>query len=241
MKRILFVVLLTLPGQPFAQGARVDTAAIMILDRMSDVIGELGSCSFRLSTSQDVKDDSELGMIKNLGEHEIYMRGPNKMLVISRGDKGHRGYWYNGSKLAYYSYNENNYAIIDAPAEIIATVEAVNKAYGIDFPAADFFYPSFTDDLIEHSDRVSYRGMSHVNGKACFRVIAKNMEMSVQLWIADDAWVLPAKMVIVSNTGSGTEQYEATFSDWQINPVLPDAMFEFTPPPLARKIKIMAK
>ena len=241
MKRILFVVLLTLPGQLFAQGARIDTTAMMILDRMSDVIGELGSCSFRLSTSQDAQVDYELGMMKYLNEHEVHMRGPDKMLVISLGDKGHRGYWYNGSKLAYYSYDENNYAIIDAPSDIVATMDAVHKDYGIDFPAADFFYPSFTDDLIEHNDQVRYLGVSHVNGKACFRIVAKSKEMSIQLWIADDAWLLPAKMVIVSNTGNTTEQYEAAFSNWEINPVLPDAMFEFTPPPHARKIKIMAK
>ena len=34
-------------------------------------------------------------------------------------------------------------------------------------------------------------------------------------------------------------QYEAVLSDWKINPVLPDALFEFKAPPGAKKIKLL--
>lgn len=33
-------------------------------------------------------------------------------------------------------------------------------------------------------------------------------------------------------------QYEATLSNWQVNPNLPDALFDFTAPPKAIKIKM---
>lgn len=237
----LFVLLSILPLQMFAQRPPIDTVAVMLLDRMSVVIGQLGSCSYTLHTSQDVVVEYGLGIIKQLDTHEVYMVGPDKMLINSRGGKGHRGYWYNGKKLAYYSYDENNYVIIDAPPNIMATIDTVHKTYGIDFPAADFFYPTFTDDLIDHSDQIRYLGTATVNGKPGFHIIATSKEMSIQIWIADDALFLPVKMVIVYHGQNNGKQYDATFSNWQINPELPAAMFEFNPPPAARKISIMVK
>jgi hypothetical protein len=240
MKKIFFFFLLMLTFNLYAQVSRFDTTAILILDKMSSVIGDLSSCNYTLNTSND-QIDVELGLVKQFTTHRVYMVGPDKMLVDSRGEKGHRGFWYNGEMLAYYSYSENNYAIIDAPANIIATIDTVNKTYGIDFPAADFFYPSFTDDLIENNDEIIFVGKSSVHEKECFHIIAKNSVMSTQVWISDDALFLPVKMVIIYYDVSPNQQYEATFSNWQLNPSLPNAMFEFTPPAGANKLKLIAK
>ena len=35
--------------------------------------------------------------------------------------------------------------------------------------------------------------------------------------------------------------YEAIFSDWQINPALPSAMFEFALPPGAHQVSILSR
>lgn len=240
MKRIFFVFLLTLSFQLYAQESRFDSTAILILDKMSSVIGDLTSCSFTLNSSND-QIDIELGLVKQFTVHQVYMVGPDKMLIDSHGEKGHRGFWYNGKQLAYYSYTENNYAVIDAPSNIISTIDTVNKTYGIEFPAADLFYPSFTDDLIENNDEIIFVGKSLIDDKDCFHIIAKNSVMSVQIWISDDALFLPMKMVIVYYDVSPNQQYEATFSNWQINPELPNAMFEFSPPQSASKLRLIAK
>ena len=236
----LLIFLLALSLQLYAQESRYNSAAILLLDRMSEMIGDLRSCNFTVKTATDGMD-VELGLIKYFNVHQVYMVGPNKMLINSQGDKGHRGFWYNGEQLAYYSYYENNYAVIDAPSTILATIDTVNKTYGIEFPAADFFYPSFTDDLIEYNDEIVFAGKSLIDDKDCFHIIAKNKDMSTQIWISDDALFLPVKMVIVYYDVSPNAQYEATFSDWKINPELPDAMFEFTTPPDANKLRLIAK
>ena len=240
MNKIFLIFLLALPLQLFAQESRYDTTAIMILDRMSSMIGDLNSCSYALNTSHDVID-VELGLIKYFDVHQVYMVGPDKMLIDSHGNKGHRGFWYNGKQLAYYSYNENNYAVIAAPSNIISTIDSVNKTYGIEFPAADLFYPSFTDDLIENNDEIIFVGESTVNEKECFHIIAKNSAMSIQIWISDDALFLPMKMIIVYYDVSPNTQYEATFSNWQLNSEYPNAMFEFTPPVNANQLRLIAK
>lgn len=237
---IISVMLLLAHPKVFGQESKIDSTAIRILDKMAYMIGDLNSCSFSLSTSYDVID-LEMGLIKHFINHRVYMAGPDKMLIDSRGDKGHRGFWYNGRQLAYYSYTQNNYAVIDAPPDIIATIDTVNKMYGIDFPAADIFYPTFTDDIINDYDEIIFAGKSSVDGNDCFHIIAKNKQMSFQIWISEDALFLPKKMVIVYYDANPNTQYETTFSNWEINPVLPDAMFEFTPPADANKITLIAK
>jgi hypothetical protein len=240
--RIIFIGLLALilNLNMYAQEPHIDTVAIMILNKMGTLIGELQSCSFTLETSSD-EIDVDLGLVKYFKVNQVYMVGPDKMLVNTQGDKGHLGYWYNGERLMYYSYTDNNYGVIDAPPTIMATIDSIHKNYGIDFPAADFFYPTFTDDLIADFDQIIFAGYGQLDGKNCFRIIAKNDNMSVQIWISDDALFLPTKFVIVYYDIVPNQQFEGTFSDWRLNPDLPNEMFEFTPPPKAVELIILKK
>ena len=240
--RIIFVGLLAviLNINLYSQESHMDTVAIMILNKMGTLIGELESCSFTLKTSSD-EIDVDLGLVKYFKVNQVYLVGPDKMLINSRGDKGHIGYWYNGEKLMYYSYTENNYGVIDAPPTIMATIDTVHTRYGIDFPAADFFYPTFTEDLIADFDQIIFAGQSQVDGKNSYQIIAKNDQMSIQIWISDDALFLPTKFVIVYYDISPNQQFEGTFSDWSLNPELPNEMFEFSPPPGASQLILLPK
>ena len=245
---ILFPFMAFSQAESSQDTTQADPVALLILDRMSEIIGELHSCSYKLQTSYDIQDSTffvptfGLGLMKYFREEEVYMVGPGKMLVNSRGDRGHKGYWYNGDSLTYYSYSENNFAQIDAPdSSIIETIYTIHEDYDIEFPAADFFNPYFTDDLLLQSDKVLYMGNSQLNGKDCFRIVAAGKDMNVQLWISNDALTLPQKMVIVYLDQEDSPQYEATFSNWQLNPDLPDALFEFMPPPDASEIILVPK
>lgn len=235
-KFILFSMGLTISVSAWTQTPRVDSVAVMILNHMADVIGDMNSCSFKVASSNDVKD-FDFGTIKNVGTHEVVMVGPDKMLVLSNGDKGHNGYWYNGEQLTYYSFSENNYAVLDAPADIVSTIDTISKDYGIDFPAADFFYPTFTDDLLAEFPSIRFVGMSKVGGKECFNLIASNAQQNVQFWIANDAYYLPLKYVITYKNHENM-QYGASFTDWVVNPDVPEAVFNFNPPPMANRIKM---
>jgi hypothetical protein len=239
-KQILIfgISLLSLSG--FAQPAKCDSVAVLLMDRMSDFIGELQSCSYKLNVAEDVMNEDNI-MVKKFSEDEVYMVGPDKMLVSKNGSKGHQSYMYNGTQLAYYSHNENNYGIIEAPDNIIETIDKVNADYDLEFPAADFFYPAFTDDLIENSSEIKYIGKSMVNGKECFHIMAIGSDFDFQFWISNDAYNLPMKFVYVYKNKKGAPQYEGTFRDWKINPVFPDSMFNFLPPPGAKQITIVSK
>ena len=119
-------------------------------------------------------------------------------------------------------------------------MDTVNIKYGLEIPGADFFYPSFTDDILESFDKIEFLGEKSVNGKSCFHLKAVSEVMEVQLWINNDAYFLPSRYLIVDK-GNDHKQFQGTFSQWELNPETPDAVFEFNPPPNASEIKILAK
>ena len=221
-----------------AQSRRIDTVAVGILDKMSATIGDLASCSVVIHANYDIVS-SELGLVKHSDEVELFLHGPDKLLERSEGDRGTRSFIYNGTTLSYYSQDKNQYGQIPATGNLVSMIDTVNKEYGIEFPGADFFYPTFVDDIMMESKALVYLGLTRVGGKECFHIAGVGQDKTYQFWVSNDAWCLPMKMVIVYTEGGQNRQYEATMTDWQINPGLPDALFEFTAPPRARKIKLV--
>ena len=210
-----------------------DTRAIQSLDAMSEVIGELSACSYTLDDVNVTEDGSEF-----YNEHDVYMRGPNKMYIHSNGTKGERSYWYDGKTLAYYSFDKDTFAEIDAPDNIMETIEYVHDKYGVRFPAADFFYPGFTDDILANFDQVLFLGDEVIDGIESTSILASRDTRVVQIWI-EKASNLPLRLSIES-IGDTAKFYEATFSNFRSNPDLPDLMFESNPPTDSEKSELKA-
>jgi len=238
-KKFFFSVFICVAStiQVTAQKMNIDTIAVAILDRMSAMIGDLGSCHVTVKSNYDIRSQ-HLGLVKHGDEEQLYIQGPDKLLIRSGGDRGDRNIFYNGKTLNYYSVENNQYATLALSLPIVDMIDTVNKMYGINFPAADFFYPSFVDDLLSESKYLIYLGMTKVDGKDCFHIAGTAADKTFQFWISDDAMTLPLKMVIVYTNRDMNPQYEAILSDWQINPVLPAALFEFKAPPKAKTIKL---
>jgi len=223
---------------PSAQMRRIDTVAVAILDKMSAMIGDLSSCSFTVKSNYDIASKN-LGLIKHSDEEQLYLHGPNKLLLKSEGDQGSRDFYFDGQTLSYYSLDRNQYGQIEAPVSLVDMIDTVNKLYGIDFPAADFLYPTFVDDILAESKELVYLGLTKVDGKDCYHIAGIGKDKSFQFWISEDAYTLPIKMVIVYTAKEMNPQYEAVLSNWQVNPELPDALFAFTVPHKARKVKLV--
>jgi hypothetical protein len=242
MHRIIYFIslvgVLNARAQAQVQTHKIDTVAVTILDRMSAMIGDLGSCSVTIKSNYDIIS-RDLGLVKHSDEEQLFLHGPNKLLLRSEGDKGSRDFFFNGKTLSYYSMDKNQYGQIEAPVSLMEMIDTVNKLYGIDFPIADFFYPSFVDDILAESKELVYLGLTKVNGKECFHIAGMAKDKTFQFWISDDAFSLPVKVVIVYTGKEMDPQYEAVLSDWQINPNLPDALFEFSAPHKAKRIKLV--
>ncbi|MCU0373231.1 MAG: DUF2092 domain-containing protein [Ignavibacteria bacterium] len=244
-KKIIFTafLLLTLsfsaiPGKSYSQ---IDTLAVAILDSMSNNIGELETCSFRFALDYDIFSEN-YGMITHSDAGTIFLKGPDKILMERQGDKGHKKFFYNGKTCSLYSFDRNNYATIPAPPTIIETIDSISNAYGVEFPAADVFYPDFVDDLLDVSDRMIYLGLTMTGIIECYHVAGVTDDFTYQLWIMTEKDnYTPVKLSIVYDKKPGKPRYSALYYDWKLNPELDDAMFEFSPPAGSEEITILKK
>ncbi len=200
-----------------------DTRAVDSLDKLTETIGDLTSLSYTVN-SYFVNEKGE----ENIKESDVYLRDSNKMFIENKGTKGDKSFWYNGEKFAYFLFNKNEYDILDAPDNTLKLIDSIHETYNIYFPAADFLYPSLTDDMIDNYDQLLYFGEEKMDDVDCFALEATNEETIVQFWILKET-NLPHKMIISSKTNED-KYYEATYSNWRMNPKLPDIMFEFQPP-----------
>jgi hypothetical protein len=238
-KMFLTIFVCALIVQTKAQAPRVDTVAVSILDKMSAIIGSLNSCSVTVKSNYDITS-RRLGLVKHSDEQQLFMHGSDKLLVRSNGDRGTKYISYNGKTLTYYSLDRNQYAQIEAPPTVMEMIDTINRIYGIEFPAADLFYPSFVDDILSEATNLQYLGLTKVDGKECYHIAGTAKDKTFQFWIADDAYSLPLKVVIVYTSKEMNPQFEATLTDWKVNPDLPDALFDFSAPPKAKKIKLVS-
>lgn len=223
-----------------AQTQRIDSTAVYLLNRTSQTLQDIKSCSFTAITTYDVPNES-LGLIKHSITDKVAIKFPDKMKVTSTGDKGNRGLWYSGKSLNYYSLDNNTYGLVTSPGSVIETIDEVSKKFGIEFPAADFFYPTFLQDLISEQGNLIFLGRTIVDGRECFHIAGSDKTKSFQFWIGNDDLFLPVKMVIVYTSDKDKPQYEALYKDWAINTDYPDSMFEFKAPPKATKVKLASR
>lgn len=216
-----------------------DSTAIFVLDKMADIIGDLESVSFEMNNSVD-KLNNENNILKHYSKCSVSFSGPDKLMVKIEGSEGNKGIWYDGEYLSYYNFNENNYVTLEAPESTLEMIDEMHMNYDFQFPAADFFYPNFTDDMMEQFDSIQYLGKATIDNEECLHILATNSDLNVQLWISTKTYLLPKHFVIIYKNKSNL-QYEATFNQWHLNPNIPDTAFDFLPPPNAHLISILKK
>lgn len=233
------LLFLLFPLFSYSQDTTLDRRAIDVLDLMSASLGELESCSYTLDVSTD-QEVYPYGLTTIHNHHEVYLSGPHHLLIYSHQNGHHKGFWYDGDSLTYYSFDENNYVRIATPPRIIPMIDSVSAEFDIDFPAADIFYPTLVDDLIAHFNEIDLIGISSINDVPNYHVRAENENMIVQLWIEAEGMYRPSKFSIIYLKEYGQPHYTGTFSDWEFKPTIPDASFEFTPPPGASRIAILS-
>ncbi len=208
-----------------------DASAIQELDKLTETIGNLTSCSFTLN-SQLVSSDGTSDR-----QSDVYFGGENKMYIFSDRNDIRRGFWYDGSKLSVFDFDNKGYDEVNAPRTIMETIDSVHNRYGIDFPAADFFYPTFTDDLMAQFDAIVLNGSKAIDGADCHEIFASNKNLEVFIYI-DKSTKLPKQFEIYHLDEKKGNSFVATFSNWKENPNLSANMFKFSPPSNATKSSI---
>ncbi len=123
---ISLTLLLAFTGKTHAQ---IDSVAVVLLDKMSDVIADLESCTFELKTEYDLFN-SRLGLVKHSDAAKIFLKAPDKLFIKKDGDGGDKSLYCDGKTLTYYSAANNQYSVLPALPTIMETIDSIHNEYG---------------------------------------------------------------------------------------------------------------
>lgn len=211
-----------------------DAKGIKYLDLMSQNIGKMESCSFTLYTI----DKRSKAKDTLFAKYEVYFKDGNKMHFYRQTSVGRVGFWFSNSTLKVFNFDNANYQEIKTDSLTLPMIDRLHREYQIDFPAADFFYPSFTDDIMSQFDQVFSIQSLKVDlprGNEINFIEADNKDANVLLGL-DAITYLPVSIEI---HGSSNAFYMGSFENWRVNPEIPDELFEFIAPENAKSSEIL--
>jgi len=215
----------------------LEEEAIAAFDEMSKTIGELKACSYSINIKA-LKPNAEFYEVN----HDVYFQGPDKMYIYTSAEDMSRAYWYNGHQFAYYNYLTATYDTLTAPGTILETIEAMHEHYGIYFPAADFFYPTFTDDMIDNFDSILYLNDEELKEGRLIDIVGLNADREVYFTLENDNMgTLPIALSIYEKAEGAQLAYEASINNWRTNPNLLDQLFNFKPRETDTRVKLEPK
>lgn len=235
MKYLIILFLTVLAGRSYGQ---YDTIAIAILDSMSSRIDDLETCSYKFYSEYDIPN-TEYGLITHSESGTVFMKGPDKMFIEKKGDKGHKVFYFDGKSFTLYSFDKNQYATAPANISIMELIDSLSNYFGVEFPGADIFYPDFVDNLLETSNNIIYLGPTVVGETGCYHIAGSRDDMTYQIWVTDDEYPKPVKISLVYLDRPEDPRYFIIFKDWKNNPEIEDSKFEFSIPEGAELVKLI--
>jgi hypothetical protein len=226
------------PVAPSTAPARiVEPRVDELVRKMSDLL--VASKAFALE-AEEVYDEvpEDLPRIQLSSRRHVALRRPDRLAGTTAGDAVNRSYWYDGHTVSVLDDAQNVYANLEVPATIDGAMDTALDRTGMVIPLADFLYSDVYDRLMGSVERGVYLGIHDVGGTACHHLAFQQETIDWQLWIDAGPQPLPRKLVIAYKTEDGVPQYEVTIRKWNLAADVPDSLFEFQPPPGARKVEL---
>jgi hypothetical protein len=183
-----------------------------------------------VATGQKLQRSSD-GLLK--------IRRPDRFRVDVSADRYSRSIVYDGKTLFVYDPDKKLYASVAAPPTIDATAAAVREKLGLDLPLSQLFADDPFAALNARTRTGTYVGLHRIDGIACHHLAFSQENLDWQIWIAAQDSPVPRKIAIDFKNRPGRPQYIALLSDWNLQAVLADSAFRFSPPPGAQKIEFL--
>jgi len=250
MKRIILILLLgvcsasagtqaqsgrTKPGPDIA----INDQAAAALKNMAAFLRGLKTFRIVSESSRDEIVDKDM-KVQKIATNTITVQMPDHFHALVQGDYHDLQFIYDGETMTLFSPKQNFYASAPAPPTVSKTLDAIRARYGIAFPMADFIQMAAGDDLMQEITGAGYIGTSQIDGVECDHIAIRQPEVDWQVWIERGDRPLPRKIVITTKKQPSQPQYTAMLT-WDLTPNVDPALFTFTPPPDATRIKFARK
>ncbi len=209
--------------------------ALEILKDMSDTLISAKEFTF----DSEITNDRTLNSgqtIQYSGTMATSVKRPNNVYAKFVGDSGTREVWYSGTKLTLYNTNKQFYGVLKTPDSIDATMDFLINNYDFTLALADILNADPYTSFMETTTGGFVVGDSIVRGVECSHLAFTGQYVDWQIWISNEDPALPYKFVINYKEIEGEPQYQAIFSNWNLEPKLFKSTFKADIPKDAVKI-----
>lgn len=206
----------------------VDEKADSILRQMSDFLA--AQKGFRLHTVRNFDLVLDNGIkIQTESSAEVAVQRPSGIHIVRHRVDFDQHVYYNGKELTFYR-STGLYASAAAPATIDEFLDRAIDNLSLVPPSADLLYSDPYKVLTE--DRIAgvYVGVTRIDDANCHHLFFRNKNVDWQIWIEDGERPLPRKMVITAGDEEQSPQFQARFTNWELNPSFAADEFNFVAP-----------
>lgn len=223
-------------GKDEARPPVVNARAEALLKQMSAYLAAAKQFSFHAEITFDEMLPSGQ-KVQLAAFEEASVRRPDRAFVEYQSDLGSKRLWYDGKRITMYDAAENAVASTSAPKKLDAAVDQLLASNGFQPPLSDFLYGNPYDVLSKHAQLGAYLGLHDAGGHRCHHLAFADKTIDWQIWIEDGAEPLPRKLVVTYKLLPGSPQFEALFTDWNLNEKFADAVFTPTIPSGATQVE----
>lgn len=234
----LFLVGAPVRAQQAASAGQKESAdkAMAVVQRMADFLSQTKHFSVTVDMGFDVVQ--EFGQKIEFGEtRNIVLSRPDHLRVDTTNRDGSKSQlMFDGKDLSLLFMKDNVYATVSKPGTVDEAVAYFLNDLGMRLPLAEMLSSKLGQVLPKQVVVAAYVEQSQIAGVPCDHIALRGDQEDLQLWVAQGDKPLPQRVVITYRREDGRPQFWAQFSNWNLNPKVPDSLFAFKPPKGATKI-----
>jgi pimeloyl-ACP methyl ester carboxylesterase len=215
--------------------------ALALVERMARYVAGLESFSFESRVEYDVLQPTgetlEFG-----GVRRVQVRRPDRLRVrVDDREGGPREVFFDGTSLIFHRPGEHFYGQVDLDGRLEDALDYAVERLGQPAPVSELVRSDFWSLVSGEIESATLLGESSIDGDVCHHLALRGTDVEWQVWIRRDDPPLPRRLVITYPSYDGSPRYRALFSDWDVTPELPDAIFGFDPPPGTTAVPVVGE
>ena len=169
----------------------------------------------------------------------VIVRRPDRLAAYVSGDDGAHDMFYDGKSVTVFSPASNEYAAINAPADIASALDEAQNKLSVDFPLAEFFTEA-PDQTLMHGVIAGWQvGTAKIDGVECQHLFfSQRGGIEVELWVERNSGAVPHRLIVTYRLLPSQPSFIAEFTDWDSRVHRPESTFVFQPPVTAKKLEL---
>lgn len=207
-----------------------------LLQSMCNYLSGLKSFSFHSRNGYEVVQKN--GQKVEFGESRIgVVARPDRMRLEESESDGNRDLLvFDGKLITVVATEDNVYAQAAQPPTLDDALVYFTRDLKMRMPLALMLSTQLKAALPDMTTEIDYVEHSEINGKRVHHLAGRTDSIDYQLWVADDNKPLPLRIIVTYRKAQGMPQYRSDISDWNTNPQITAATFQFKLPAGAKQI-----